>query len=47
MVSDTDIANSIEWHPVRKYAIFPDGREKEFVDDIHCGNDLWEIQESV
>ena len=44
MVGDLDLINHIEWFPVAKTAVYPDGTEKEFSDDIHCGSDLWDTQ---
>lgn len=47
VVGDLDLADEIEWFPVSKTAIYSDGSERVFIDDIHCGSDLWETQVSL
>lgn len=41
---DKELIQDFEWFPVRKYALYDDGREIEFSDDIHCGEDHWDTQ---
>jgi hypothetical protein len=44
VLGDPDLIDTIEWYPVKKTAIYADGSEREFIDDIHCGAELWETQ---
>jgi hypothetical protein len=43
LTKDRKLTQLFNWYPVRKY-IVKDGKETQFLDDVDCREDWWQVQ---